>query len=80
LIAQSVDNAFYEENLDACRYGILCYDIEDDLWSVRYVEALAMEAAYQRRENARLKERVASLEEMLATLEDRLAVLEEKMK
>ena len=40
-----------------------------DLWMARYAEALCMEAAYQRRENARLKERLAALEERLAALE-----------
>jgi hypothetical protein len=40
-----------------------------DLWMVRYEEALCMEAAYMRRENARLKKRVADLEERLAALE-----------
>ena len=72
LIAQSVDAAFYERGLDACHYGILCYDMDDDLWMVRYAEALAMEASYQRRENARLRKRVADLEDRLAALELRL--------
>ena len=40
-----------------------------NLYSVRYEEALCMEAAYMRRENARLKERLAALEERLAVLE-----------
>lgn len=40
-----------------------------DAYSVRYAEALCMEAAFQRRENARLKKRVADLEERLAVLE-----------
>ena len=44
-----------------------------DLWMVRYTEALCMEAAYQRRENARLKKRVADLEERLAALELRIS-------
>jgi len=44
-----------------------------DLWMARYAEALCMEAAYQRRENARLKARVASLEERLAALEMKLS-------
>lgn len=43
-----------------------------DLYSLRYEEALCMEAAYMRRENARLKKRVADLEERLAALELRL--------
>lgn len=38
-------------------------------YSIRYTEMLCMEAAYQRRENARLKKRVADLEERLAALE-----------
>ncbi|MBR2699286.1 MAG: tail fiber domain-containing protein, partial [Clostridia bacterium] len=40
-----------------------------DLYSIRYEEALCVEAAYLRRENARLKKRVADLEERLAALE-----------
>lgn len=40
-----------------------------DLWMVRYAEAQAMEACCVRRENARLKKRVAGLEERLAALE-----------
>ena len=43
-------------------------------YSIRYEEALCMEAAYQRRENRRLKEKVASLEERLANLESRLNI------
>ena len=41
-------------------------------YSVRYDEALALEAACMRRENARLKKRVSDLEERLAALELRL--------
>lgn len=40
-----------------------------DMYSLRYVEALCIEAAYMRRENARLKKRIADLEERLAALE-----------
>lgn len=43
-----------------------------DRYSLRYEEALSMEAAYLRRENARLKERVSDLEDRLAALELRL--------
>ena len=43
-----------------------------DRYSLRYEEALAMEAAYMRRENARLKKRVSDLEDRLAALELRL--------
>lgn len=44
-----------------------------DRYSLRYEEALCMEAAYMRRENARLKKRVADLEERLAALELKIA-------
>lgn len=40
-----------------------------DRYSLRYEEALCMEAAYLRRENARLKARLDALEERLAVLE-----------
>lgn len=40
-----------------------------DLWMVRYAEAQAMEACCMRRENVRLKKRIADLEERLAALE-----------
>lgn len=43
-----------------------------DCYSVRYEEALCIEAAYMRRENVRLKKRVADLEDRLAALELRL--------
>ena len=42
-------------------------------YSIRYEEALCMEAAYQRRENARLRARIADLEERLAALELKLS-------
>ena len=48
------------------------HDDAVDLWMIRYAEAFAMEAAYMRRENARLKKRVSDLEDRLAALELRL--------
>ena len=36
-----------------------------DLWTIRYEEALAMEAAYQRRRADRLEERIEALEKLL---------------
>lgn len=45
------------------------YQAAGDMYSLRYAEALCMEAAYMRRENARLKKRIADLEERLAALE-----------
>ena len=84
LIAQRVKAAFEARGLDACAYGILCYDsspAEDvpssdgsagsvhkgavDMWSVRYAEALAMEAAFQRRRADKLEARIKALEEKL---------------
>ena len=50
---------------DACEAG--------DCYSLRYEEALCMEAACMRRENARLKKRIADLEERLAALELRVS-------
>ena len=80
LIAQAVQRAFGARGLDACAYGALCHEVSEgdannppvDLWTVRYAEALCMEAAYMRRENDRLKKRVSDLEERLAALELRL--------
>lgn len=71
LIAQRVKAAFDARGLDACKYGILCHEergaTEDrpavDLWMVRYAEAQAMEAAFQRRRADRLEARIAALEE-----------------
>lgn len=53
-----------------------------DIYSLRYEETLAIEAAWQRRENERLKARVTELEERLANyegLESRLAAIEKLM-
>lgn len=82
LVAQRVDEAFSAAGLDARAYGLFCWDgweaepengVEaGEEYSLRYEEALCMEAAYMRRENARLKARVASLEDRLAALELRL--------
>lgn len=73
LIAQKVKTVFEKRGLDACAYGILCHDFREateeepatDLWTVRYAEALAMEAAFQRRRADRLEERIAALERHL---------------
>lgn len=78
VIAQQVGDAFEAKGLDACEYGILCHDAwedeyEDgklvreagDLWMVRYTEALAMEALYQRRRMDRLEERLLRAERIL---------------
>ena len=72
LIAQRVQAVFAERGLDACTYGILCYEQEGDLWMVRYEEALAMEACCQRRRADRAEARLAALEERLAAIEAKL--------
>lgn len=80
LIAQRVKAVFDERGLDACQYGILCHEerpateteLAVDLWMVRYTEALAMEAACQRRRADRAEARLAALEERLAAIEDKL--------
>jgi hypothetical protein len=69
LIAQRVKAVFDARGLDACKYGILCYEAEEDIWMVRYTEALAMEAAYQRRRASRAEARLADIERRLTILE-----------
>ena len=83
LVAQRVKAVFEKEGLDACAYGILCHDVwgdeydddgnlarpAGDMWTIRYEEALAMEAAYQRRRADRAEARLADIEKRLAALE-----------
>lgn len=85
-IAQRIKDVFEKHNLDAFRYGLLCYDewdAEEDVkagnkYGLRYEEALCMEAAYQRRRADRLEERIARLEALLdvegATEDDKVVV------
>lgn len=60
LIAQRVETAFARAGIDAFAIGLLCRDPisgrgrRRDRWGLRYDECLAMEAAWQRREIARL--------------------------
>ena len=69
LVAQQVHEAFAAHGIDAFEIGICCFDeweaTEDapagSAWGLRYAECEAMEAAYQRREIARLKAQVAAL-------------------
>ena len=72
VVAQHVQKVCNDCGMDISKYGLFCYDEKEDLYSIRYRELLCVEAAYQRRENARLKKRVADLEERLAALELRL--------
>lgn len=108
LIAQRIKTVFETRGLDACRYGLLCYDAWDDQyedveivdqeevldgdgeiispkishteqrkiqdagdrWSVRYAEALAMEAAYQRRRADRIEARLETIETRISAIEN----------
>lgn len=84
LVAQRVKDVFEADGLDACAYGILCHDEWDDeydadgslirkagdLWMIRYEEALAMEAAYQRRRADRLEETISMLAARIGAIED----------
>lgn len=87
LIAQRVKSAFEEQGLDVCAYGILCHEEKKastltfagetenvepvDLWMVRYVEAQAMEACYQRWRADRAEARMEELAQRLAALEEK---------
>ena len=65
LIAQRVKEVFEKQGLDACQYGILCYEEDegyDGLWMVRYQEAEAMENVCLRRRISRLEKRLEALE------------------
>lgn len=69
-IAQRIKAVFEEHGIDPFKYGLLCYDSWDadddfkagDCYSLRYEEALCMEAAYQRRRADRLESRIEALE------------------
>ena len=65
VIAQQIISVFTAAGLDACAYGLVCADTDDDgntVYGVRYREALVMEAAYQRKKIAALEARIADLE------------------
>jgi hypothetical protein len=65
LIAQEVEAAFAGFGIDAFAIGLLCRDAikggrgRKDRWGLRYEECLALEAAWQRREIARLSARLS---------------------
>lgn len=73
LVAQDVKEVGEDNNVDLLKYGILCHDVQEaddeheavDLWTIRYEEALAMEAIYQRKRADRLEARLEALEEIL---------------
>lgn len=81
LIAQQVGEAFAAYGIDASAIGLLCFDAWEavaaddetgtparaagELWAIRYDEAQAIEAAWQRREIARQAARISALETAL---------------
>jgi hypothetical protein len=68
LIAQRIHSVFVSVGLDPFAYGLLCYDEWDggNSFSLRYEEALCVEAAYQRRRADRIETRLAALEAKLS--------------
>lgn len=80
VIAQQVRDTFISHNLDGTKYGLLCYDewneerdengvvVQDagSRWGIRPDQCLFLEAAYQRRENERMKARLDAIEKKLA--------------
>jgi hypothetical protein len=91
IVAQRVNEVFKSHNLDITRHAFFCYDQWDetvdeetgkvteagDAYAIRYEEALCIEAAYQRRENTRMKARITELEQENESLKSRLDKLEE---
>ena len=86
LIAQEIDEIFKKNKLNARDYGLFCYDEWNETtdgngnkipagnqYSLRYEEALCLEAAYQRRRANKAEERITKLEKKLAELEKKLA-------
>lgn len=84
VIAQRVEEAFENAGIDPFKYGILNYDswdagvFEDDTayeagekYSINYEEALALEAALQRRTTQRLEATLETLKARLTTLESK---------
>ncbi len=60
LIAQRVHGAFERRGIDGFAIGLLCRDViaDGERWGLRYDECLAIEAAWQRRELARIEQRL----------------------
>lgn len=69
VVAQQILNAFKKHNLDATKYGLICHNEVDDIWMVRYEEALSMESIYQRRRADKLEKELESIKERLTKLE-----------
>lgn len=64
LVAQDVGEAFTAQGLDATQIGLLCCDVDEagqTIWGLRYDECFAIEAAWQRRELARLAAMIAAV-------------------
>ena len=70
MITQRIKEVFEKHGIDPFKYGLLCYDKwekryegedtleEGDLYSIRYEEALCLEAAYHRRELKKLTDKI----------------------
>ena len=63
LIAQDAEQALDEE------YKVVSKNEDDGMMSINYIEALALEAAWQRRENKRLRKNIAILENRINAME-----------
>lgn len=88
IIAQDVISAFEKYGIEPEKYSFFCHDdIEQteenqddelkDIYSIRYSEALSIEAAYQRRRANRLEKQVEYIKERNKNLEERLMKLEQ---
>jgi hypothetical protein len=65
VIAQAVITAFEASGLNAFDYGLVSQDVQDDgsiIYGIRYREALALEAAYQRKKLEDLEARIVAPE------------------
>lgn len=60
LIAQRVEEVFRSHGIDPFEIGLLCFDEweDGDRYGIRYEQAFALEAAYQRRRMDRIEEKV----------------------
>lgn len=65
LIAQRINEIFKKYNLNATDYGLVHYDDLIDFWTVRYAEAQAIEAAYQRKRTDMLEKKIEQLEKVI---------------
>ena len=73
VVAQQVLDSFAMHGLDASTFALVCRDEAEGetqgFWRVSYIDALAIEAACQRRRADRLEKRMANLEARLTAME-----------